>query len=421
MHIESALLFDDQIPELATHAEPPMICGPAAIAAAAFAGAGLEMLLGLVDRPVHDLATAAAHAFDMALAHELSFAAAPARALQNLALQLCQTFRVRAGQSSGGAVPGRTLRVLALMAPGNLMVNTPLDFITDHLDVRLDLLFLLPGRKLPATVPDHDVAFFAVSESDLATLRRLMPLFRQWPRPAMNDPARIIGWSRDRLARECADVASICSPSTLRVTRAALAAHLASGDGIGAMLAGCDYPVLIRPVGSHAGAELVKIEDANDLSSYVEHRRHNSFFLTAFVDYRSDDGLFRKYRIAFFDGQPFLCHMAVSEHWMIHYLNAGMTDSVAKRQDEARAMASFNGGFARRHAAAFEVLNHRLGLDCYSIDCGETPDGRLVVFEADVAAIIHMMDPPGLFPYKQPQMRLVFDGFDDMLRRHSRG
>ena len=109
--------------------------------------------------------------------------------------------------------------------------------------------------------------------------------------------------------------------------------------------------------------------------------------------------------------------MAVSSQWMVHYLNAGMTESAEKRDEEARAMAEFDAGFARRHAAAFDALHERIDLDYYSIDCAETPDGRLLVFEADAAAIIHMMDPPDLFPYKQPQMRKVFAAFEAMLHR----
>ncbi|HQT77382.1 MAG TPA: hypothetical protein PLD10_10060, partial [Rhodopila sp.] len=73
--------------------------------------------------------------------------------------------------------------------------------------------------------------------------------------------------------------------------------------------------------------------------------------------------------------------------------------------------------FARRHAAAFEALHQYLPFDFYSIDCAETQDGRLLVFEADTAAIIHAMDPPDLFPYKQPQMWRVFMAFDALLRR----
>ena len=60
-----------------------------------------------------------------------------------------------------------------------------------------------------------------------------------------------------------------------------------------------------------------------------------------------------------------------------------------------------------------------MGLDYFGIDCGETADGRLLLFEADVAMIVHSMDPPELFPYKQPQMRKIRDAFRDMLRRKS--
>ena len=83
-------------------------------------------------------------------------------------------------------------------------------------------------------------------------------------------------------------------------------------------------------------------------------------------------------------------------------------------------MATFDTGFASRHAAAFAALNDWMGLDYYQIDCAETPDGRLLVFEVDTAAIIHLMDPPDLYPYKPAQMRRVFAAFDAMLRRHSK-
>jgi hypothetical protein len=109
--------------------------------------------------------------------------------------------------------------------------------------------------------------------------------------------------------------------------------------------------------------------------------------------------------------------MGVSQHWMIHYLNAGMRESSEKRTEEARFMAEFDRDFAQRHARAFEALAERVGLDYFGIDCGETPEGELLNFEADVAMIVHAMDPPDLFPYKRPQMRKVFDAFQAMLAR----
>ena len=84
-------------------------------------------------------------------------------------------------------------------------------------NVRLDLLYLLPDRPLPAVIPDHDVAFFAISEADPATLERLRRLFAAWPRPALNNPDFLPLLDRDALAGRLAGVPGICSPPTVAV------------------------------------------------------------------------------------------------------------------------------------------------------------------------------------------------------------
>ena len=162
------------------------------------------------------------------------------------------------------------------------------------------------------------------------------------------------------------------------------------------------------------------MDSASDLASYLVFSFATSYFVTKFVDYRSDDGLYRKYRVAFIDRDAYLCHMATSQKWMVHYLNAGMAESQDKRDGEARAMAQFGTTFAARHASAFAALHEALPFDYYSIDCSELPDGRLIIFEADTAAIIHLMDPEETYPYKHAQMRRVFDAFGDMLHNRAR-
>jgi hypothetical protein len=288
--------------------------------------------------------------------------------------------------------------------------------------VRLDLLYLVPGQKLPSAIPDHDIAYIGGGEDgDVVSLERRDRLFRAWPRPVLNDPLSVSRLSRDALARTLARVANCCSPACARISRDALTALLQRGAPLGSIAPELDYPVLIRPLQSHAGAALTKADEADDLREYLDWNTAETFYVTRFVDYRGVDGLFRKYRIAFIDGAPFLCHMAVSADWMIHYLNAGMIESATKRREEARAMAGFETGFAARHRAALARVNALIDLDYFTIDCAETPDGRLLVFEADAGAIVHMMDPPDVFPYKPAQMFRVFAAFDAMLRRRATG
>jgi len=379
---------------------PPTILGAAALTTAAFSGTRLETLGDMVEQYPDE----AARLHDQALLALLGFRPQTARTLQAQAFGLGRLFRV------ARATPGR-LRVLAVMQPGDLMANTPLGFMLQEEDVRLDLLYHLPGQALPEVIPDHDVAVFAASDLSAAEYAELQTLFEAWPRPAINAPGRIPGLARDALCETLADIPTICSPHAKRISRAWLRFGLDFDGG----------PLLIRPAGTHAGQGLARIETPVELTSYLEEIDADPFYVTRFVDYRSEDGQYRKYRVAFIDGAPFLCHMAISHHWMIHYLNAGMTEDPAKRADEAQAMAAFDQDFAARHADAFAALNDAIGLDYHAIDCAELADGRLLVFEADNAAIIHMMDPPDLFPYKRPQMQKTFAAFADMLRRRKEG
>jgi glutathione synthase/RimK-type ligase-like ATP-grasp enzyme len=388
----------EPLPRLSEAIAPPVILGTAALAHAAYAGADFAALSALVAQFTDD---EPARRYDDGIACQLAFRRAEGLDLQDEALAGSTLFRVRAERRD--AAP---LRLLALVSPGDLMVNTPLDFITRFLNVRLDLLHLLPDEDLPAEIPDHDVAFVASSASDPDHLARLKNLFARWPRPILNDPAFLPNTARDTLAAKLNGIPSILAPRCVAVSRTDLDALIGAWDG----------PVLIRPRDSHAGAGLKRIADTSELRAYLMFSFAAEYFVTAFIDYRGDDGMFRKYRVAFIDRVPHLCHMAVSAHWMVHYLNAGMAEHATRRDDEARAMDEFDTGFAVRHESAFSRLHEVLGFDFYSIDCAETRDGRLLVFEADTAAIIHLMDPPDLFAYKQQRMRRVFGAFDRMLR-----
>jgi hypothetical protein len=83
-------------------------------------------------------------------------------------------------------------------------------------------------------------------------------------------------------------------------------------------------------------------------------------------------------------------------------------------------MRTFDIGFARRHAAPLAAMAKRIGLDYFTIDCAENKRGELLIFEADNTAVVHNMDSPAVFPYKPPQMRVIFEAFAAMLFRRAR-
>jgi hypothetical protein len=119
-----------------------------------------------------------------------------------------------------------------------------------------------------------------------------------------------------------------------------------------------------------------------------------------FVDYRSADGFYRKYRVMFVGGVAFACHLAISPRWMIHYYNAAMAEHQWMRDEEARFIGDLDAVFTGTLAAALREIAAAIPLDYFGIDCA-VAGGRLLLFEADAAMLVHGTDPPDLYPYKR--------------------
>lgn len=309
------------------------------------------------------------------------------------------------------------LRLLVIMGPGDLMANTPVEFLVEHDNIQLELLYLGLDNRWPDQVPDHDVLLIGVGESkaNQELLRQLAILTEDWPRPVLNRAERIAILSRDGVCAALQNCEGIEMPLTARCPRG-LVQGLADGRiALSSLLADAAFPLIVRPLGSHAGTDLDKIDTPADLQVYLQRVAAEEFYLSRFVDYRSADGQFRKYRIAIIEGKPYLCHMAISSHWMVHYLNAGMAESAEKRAEEALNMGNFDEDFGARHSAAFLRIAERLGLEYVAIDCAETADGKLLIFEADNAMIVHSLDQEDMYPYKKPAMLKVFAAFRSLL------
>ena len=384
--------------------EPIPAADPAGFVRLAFEGVPLAPLIQERLASLQPGAAGAAGMLELGTLFQLTGERARALESQRLALSAGRLFRHGAAGPDG-------LRILMLVTAGDLMTNTPLELMLEGREIEVTRLYLDAATPLPDAVPDHDLAVMAVSESDETRplLERLVGIEADWPRPMLNAAGQVLDLARDRLYRRLEDAPGIVIPPTFRLTRAEL-----QGGAL-------DLPIILRPVGSHAGKALERIDTAGVLAAYLAAEPAERLYASPFVDYAGADGLFRKYRIALFDGRPYLCHMAVSGHWMVHYLNAGMAEDAAKRAEEQAAMEGFHEGFGRRHAAAFAALHQRLGLGYFAVDCAETSDGGLLIFEADVAMIVHDLDPADLYPYKKAQMKTVFDAFEGLLRRNAAG
>ncbi|SHL56514.1 Glutathione synthase/RimK-type ligase, ATP-grasp superfamily [Bradyrhizobium lablabi] len=390
--------------------------GMAKLAKLAFDGLDLRPMWHELIAKLVDGTAQAGEGLDLSLIAQLLGDKPAGLAIQQEVLASHQLFR------SPCAAKQPRLRVLALAAATDMGSNTPIEFLLEESPIELLMLYVVPKVELPRLLPEHDVAIVIASDSADCrdALRKIDEAAARWPRPLLNPPRLICNLDRDKLHHLLCGIEGLDIPATIGVTREQLADVAQSKLALADIAAELEFPLIARPRGSHAGVGLAKLDDRPALSRYLDERPEQEFFVSRFVDYANEDGLFRKYRVVFVEGRPYACHMAIADRWDIWYLNAGMSDSAPKRLEEETFMRTFDIGFARRHRTALAGMAERVGLDYFTIDCAENKRGELLIFEADNTAVVHNMDSPELFPYKPPQMHAIFEAFAAMLSRRAK-
>jgi hypothetical protein len=301
------------------------------------------------------------------------------------------------------------IRLLAFVGRGDMTDNAPLDYLVENSDIQLDLLFISLGTDLPEFIPDHDIAIVALGESDAnnSILDKIDSLLNVWPRPYLNSPQKIKDCARQKITKVLSGIPNVIIPETYRMHRNDLDTK--------------KFPITIRPLDTHGGRGFEKIESTGSLHDYLNrYTECEEFYVCPFIDYMSIDGHYRKWRIALIDKKPYICHLAISNNWMVHFQSSGMEEDESKRREEKYNMENFDDDFARRHQQSLYAIADRLALDYVIIDCTETQKGELFLFEADVRGWIHATDPLDIFPYKPIIMQKAFDGFRELLSNRMR-
>ena len=308
-------------------------------------------------------------------------------------------------------------RILILCAQGGS--NVPPKYLFDHKLFETIALNLPPpgsagfdADEVVADLPEFDIMFSAVGDgkADDPFLRQVDTLSRRFDRPLLNPPERIPPTCRDALPGLLAGIPGLVVPATRQVTRAELEGMAAAADQ-----PGLDQPVLIRPIGSHGGHDLCKVATAAELEAYLRHTPFDTFYVTDFVDFASADGYFRKYRFIFVDRQPFSYHLAIHNHWLIHYFRTDMDDEPWMKREEEAFLADYPAVFPGLAGAAVAEVARRLDLDYGGMDCGITADGRVVVFEANACMLLHLLDSAEDFPYKHRHVPRIVDAIGRMV------
>ncbi|MFT8549479.1 ATP-grasp domain-containing protein [Acetobacter okinawensis] len=352
---------------------------------------------------------------DLALIMQLTFENEQAEAFLTAALKLQQTFNLARADKDA-------LRLLVVKTPGDLTANTPIECILENAPVHMDVVYVGASLAWPQELPPYDLIFVAVGEADThnAVLADLAKALAHSPVPVLNRPQYIPQLSRSEAYDLLHTVPGLHMAQTYRLERNTLQQIGAGQVALEALGLNLAYPFIVRPLGLHGGIGLSKIDRPADLNAYLADVGAELFFVANFINYASDDQLYRKYRVVLVEGRPYLAHMGISAHWMVHYPYKEMKEFASRREEEAHAMLHFDQEFGQRHAAALSGIYDAVKLDYFGFDCAETTDGRLLVFELSNALIIHACDDAVVFPYKLPQMHKIFAAFYTMLKNRVR-
>ncbi len=255
-------------------------------------------------------------------------------------------------------------------------------FIEQLKSKKLELQTLvLGGNKQNNSVPlkKFDMVFNSICDPDAnkKTLLLLEQFIKGGGFPAINHPVFVQNSSRNKVYERCKNIQNLIVPKTIRIEPNSLnsAKNTIEQNGI-------NLPFLMRPVSGHGGRNMIKVESSDEWELLERFAFDGSaYYVSEFVDYRSDDGLYRKSRFIVIDGKVYPRHHIMSKGWKIHaHTRSELIEKEQHYLDEERNFLKTYGGEIDTQCAA---IYEQLGLDLFGIDCHIYPDGKMLLFEAN--------------------------------------
>jgi tetratricopeptide (TPR) repeat protein len=296
-------------------------------------------------------------------------------------------------------------RVLLLKAAGAYPANAHLEWCIDQRHSQIDVFYVTADSPALPDLDGYDAVFSAMGETETyaATVNRCISLLASERKPVINHPAGLKTVRRSEL------------PSTLRGIPGCitLPAHRVAAGEVPETL---ELPFLIRPVDTHRGDSLALVHTPADVQAYLAGSKAKHFNITPFADYKRPDGYYRKYRVIVVAGKPFAYHLAISDHWLVHYwrVTGLMRENAWMRAEEEHFLRDAASVFPNWEPL-FRHMSEAIGLEYFGVDCTLLPSGEVLVFECDPCAFVHCREADDAFGYKFEYVPRIFAAVDEML------
>ena len=257
-------------------------------------------------------------------------------------------------------------------------------------------------------LPDHDLVFNAMGDPDLIgeSIGPVTRFAQVCAKPLLNHPEKVARTARNNLPALLAGIEGIIVPAVWR-----FANRSDWDESIVDQL-----PLLIRPVTSHGGVDLELVTTADELAQRRAAQR-GPVYVCRFVDFRSADSWYRKYRIIFVDRKPYPYHLAIAQKWMVHYYTAEMESCPWKLEEETRFLQDPEAVLGPVGMAAIQTIGERMDLEYSGIDFSLMADKRMLVFEANPTMLVHPETIGGPLEHKNRYVFRIQDHFGEVLKR----
>lgn len=331
------------------------------------------------------------------------------------------------------------LRIVGIRDDNYIKVafNKPgrLDFIMEGNTEVLNFLkldqnrFKVVNTLLPFVVPDReliegfrlkyegiDVIFNDICEPDVCmnALRSASYYLRDnVDVPVINHPHYVMEISRDRVSEKLQGIKGLYVPKIIRI----------KPDSVESIKKVVEkqnmYPFIFREIGRHTYTEAVLVKNRKDLELLeVFSFRGNEYYIVEFVDYKSEDGLYRKYRVAVIDGKLYPRSLMISDYWNVH----GESRARVMDKDERYRIEDKNwlNGFKGKAYSPLLEIYKRLNLDLFIIDFGILKDGSIVLFEVSPCfRLVSSTDFKKEYSYFAPHVERIQKAIINMIEKRA--
>ena len=207
--------------------------------------------------------------------------------------------------------------------------------------------------------------------------------------PFFNPPANIRKTTRDNIYQLLQEIDKLRVPKTVKI-------QPRSPSDIYNTIEKEDFkfPVIFRQAGDHGGISTIRIEDTTE-EFYAFPLDERDYYLTQFVDYVDEDGIYAKYRLIVVDGEVFLRHVIIGKEWMVHATN--QLDEKESKSYKMLTAKRFHREIKPAIQPIITEIYHQLGLDYFGIDCHIDKEMNLLIFEINANMNVFTINENSVF------------------------